>query len=137
MNHRLDPDTHQPIETVWSDYNGSRIYADFDVDGATATTTKWYEPGIGETDDPFGSPNPVTSHYHGDMIGSMRMMTDEVSAGRAHKSIATMSNHRSAARKDDPTSHPCTYTRNCCTYGSRRIAVVKPGRPPHRQMPKL
>ncbi len=79
LDRELDPlelmdDNIVPLSETWSDYDGGSIYGDFEVDGQESAATKWYEPGLAETDDPLGS--PVTRHVHGDMIGSVRFLTD-------------------------------------------------------------
>ena len=74
------------VESVWSDYDGDTIYGDFEavedqVQGWIAEELRSFEPGIGKVD-PW-SPNGggglggiANSYYHGDMLGTTRLMTN-------------------------------------------------------------
>ena len=54
----LEPPVFTALSETWSDYavspgragDGGGVYADFTVNGGTATTTRWYELGIGKVD---------------------------------------------------------------------------------------
>ena len=68
---------------TWSDYDGDIIYGDFTSNGSTITNTRSYQPGIGRVADPITA--PVAEYYHGDLIGSTRMMSDGTGCQRAGK----------------------------------------------------
>ena len=74
----LTPPQLNPVENgdTWSDYDGDIVYGDFTADEAmeTITNIRSYEPGIGRVPDPLTA--PVAEYYHGDLIGSTRMMSD-------------------------------------------------------------
>lgn len=60
--------------SLWSDYDGDVIYGDYVVDeeGDVIDTTA-YLPGIGQYDSQLGD----VQYFHGDQIGSVRMMTND------------------------------------------------------------
>ena len=65
------------VSQLWTDYDGDDAYGDFTLNGGTVTNIRSFEPGLARTDDPLGlSGLPVTDYYHGDMIGTTRLMTD-------------------------------------------------------------
>jgi RHS repeat-associated protein len=79
MNIELDPaDDFEPIETVWTDYDGDRVYGDYEVVNSALADTVSHEPGIGFVDDPTGT--PVRGYYHGDMLGTTRRTTNASAA---------------------------------------------------------
>jgi RHS repeat-associated protein len=79
MNIELDPaDDFEPIETVWTDYDGDRVYGDYEVVNSALVDVKSFEPGIGFVDDPTGTPAP--GYYHGDMLGTTRRTTNASAA---------------------------------------------------------
>ncbi len=87
LNRRLDPDVYQStgnlvmLSETWSDYDGDSIYGDYTLSGQTVTDTRSYQPGIGTFGWTGGAPNPTTlKHYHTDMIGTTRSMTDSTGA---------------------------------------------------------
>jgi hypothetical protein len=48
MNTELDPaDDFEPIETVWTDYDGDRVYGDYEVVSSALVDVKCFEPGVG------------------------------------------------------------------------------------------
>ncbi|MBU0718801.1 MAG: RHS repeat-associated core domain-containing protein [Planctomycetes bacterium] len=60
-------------DTRWSDYDGDEVYADFTIDGSTATVQTCYEPGVARSDDPL---NPSgTAYYHTNHLGTTRLMS--------------------------------------------------------------
>ena len=62
--------------------NGTHgVYGDFtaNVGSETITNTRSFEPGIARVIDPLGT--PATEYYHGDLIGSTRIMSDASGAG--------------------------------------------------------
>jgi RHS repeat-associated protein len=79
LNVELDPtDDFEPIETLWTDYDGDRVYGDFEVVNSALADTVSHEPGIGFVDDPTGTPAP--GYYHGDMLGTTRRTTNASAA---------------------------------------------------------
>jgi RHS repeat-associated protein len=79
MNIEFDPtDDFEPIETVWTDYDGDRVYGDYEVVNSALADVKSFEPGIGFVDDPTGTPAP--GYYHGDMLGTTRRTTNASAA---------------------------------------------------------
>jgi RHS repeat-associated protein len=65
-----------PTETIWSDYDGDSVYADFKF-GAMGMLTRLtsFEPGIGRVKSPLMYP-PDVAYYHGDHIGTTRHLSD-------------------------------------------------------------
>ncbi|MGB2985750.1 MAG: polymorphic toxin-type HINT domain-containing protein, partial [Phycisphaerae bacterium] len=84
LNRELDPETLEPVPggDTWSDYDGDEIYGDYMIDGQTVTNLRSFEPGIAKVAWNGGQPDPTTlEHYHTDMIGTTRLMTDSSGAG--------------------------------------------------------
>ncbi|MGB2985751.1 MAG: RHS repeat-associated core domain-containing protein, partial [Phycisphaerae bacterium] len=83
LNRELDPETLEPVPggDVWSDYDGDEIYGDYMIDGQTATNLRSFEPGIAKVDPWTNTGGANTSYYHGNQIGTTRLMTDSSGAG--------------------------------------------------------
>ena len=110
-----DPQTREVIEveSVWSDYDGDTIYGDFEavedqVQGWIAEELRSFEPAIGKVD-PW-SPNGggglggiANSYYHGDMIGTTRLMTN--AAGSAADDVT----YTAFGERIDGTNHRYGY----------------------------
>ena len=80
MNRKLDPagllvypPVYTGLSTTWSDYDGDEIYGDFEMASGSPVNKRSFEPGIGRTENPLTT--PVTNYYHGDMLGTTRLMT--------------------------------------------------------------
>ena len=68
------------ISETWSDYDGDTIYGDFDTWNGQGDLRS-YAPGIGLFDWDNGVPDiSSTKYYHTDMLGTTRMMTDNLGA---------------------------------------------------------
>jgi len=74
MNRKLDPITFADAGTVWSDYDGDQIYGDFEMVSGSPVNKRSFEPGIARTANPLTS--PATDYYHGDMLGTTRLMSN-------------------------------------------------------------
>ena len=79
MSRQRDVNTLLPIpETaVWHDYAGETIYGDYTIDvfGEPIDTTA-HMPGLAQTDQLTGE----TAYYHADLIGTTRLLSDDLSA---------------------------------------------------------
>jgi len=80
MNRELDPagllvypPVYTPLSTTWSDYDGDEIYGDFEMVSGSPVNKRSFEPGIARTENPLTT--PATNYYHGDMLGTTRLMT--------------------------------------------------------------
>jgi len=74
MNRQLSPSfPYAAIATTWSDYDGDVVYGDFTVSGTTVSNVRSFAPGMARTENPLSA--PVTNYYHGDMLGTTRLMT--------------------------------------------------------------
>ncbi len=79
MNAPLNPATMVPYNTtqkptVWSDYDGDEIYGDFEMANGSPVNKRSFDPGIARTANPLTT--PVTNYYHGDMLGTTRLMSN-------------------------------------------------------------
>ena len=74
MNRQLNPSTLATVSTTWSDYDGDEIYGDFEMVGGSPVNKRSFEPGIARTENPLTT--PVTDYYHGDMLGTTRLMSN-------------------------------------------------------------
>jgi RHS repeat-associated protein len=86
LNRELDPLAYQasgafvPVNETWTDYEGDEPYGDFAVDtqGGAPTIAKLrsFEPGMGTVSPWTSTGGANTSHYHGDLIGTTRSISD-------------------------------------------------------------
>ena len=76
LNREVDTYWFDPVddEGVWSDYDGERVYGDYQVSGTTVTNVRSFELGVGVVEDPEGT--PAARYYHTDHLGTTRFMTD-------------------------------------------------------------
>jgi RHS repeat-associated protein len=81
MNRKLDPagllvypPVYTALSTTWSDYDGDETYGDFEVVSGSPVNKRSFEPGIARTENPLTT--PVTNYYHGDILGTTRMMSN-------------------------------------------------------------
>ena len=74
MNRNLGADLFTDLGTTWSDYDGDEIYGDFEMVGGSPVNKRSFEPGMARTENPLTT--PVTDYYHGDMLGTTRMMSN-------------------------------------------------------------
>jgi RHS repeat-associated protein len=71
----------EALSETWSDYDGDEIYGDFEVSGSAVTNVRSFELGIAKVD-PWTATGPgATSYYHGDLIGTTRLMSDSSGTG--------------------------------------------------------
>jgi RHS repeat-associated protein len=73
-----DPESpFAPIATgaVWTDYDGDGVYEDntFDANSNSFAPVRGYLPGVGQKS---ASTNGATEYFHGDQIGSTRVLTN-------------------------------------------------------------
>ncbi|MGB2988197.1 MAG: RHS repeat-associated core domain-containing protein [Phycisphaerae bacterium] len=86
LNRELDPDDLENgfitvVSETWSDYDGDEVHGDYMIDGQTATNLRSFEPGIAKVDPWTNTGSVNTSYYHGNQIGTTRLMTDSSGAG--------------------------------------------------------
>ena len=74
MNRKLNPSTLATVSTTWSDYDGDEVYGDFEMVSGSPVNKRSFEPGIGRTTNALTT--PVTDYYHGDMLGTTRLMSN-------------------------------------------------------------
>ncbi len=87
LNRTLSNQTLGTLSSIWSDYDGNRIYGDFTVTSGppgsppTVTELRSFQPGIARVDPWRSSGSVDTKYYHADMIGTTREMTDSSGTG--------------------------------------------------------
>ncbi|HNQ21790.1 MAG TPA: RHS repeat-associated core domain-containing protein [Phycisphaerae bacterium] len=85
LNRALNPgNPSQVLSSTWTDYDGDEPYGDYTVSGGSVSPLRSFELGIGTVDPWAGAGGASTSYYHGDLIGTTRLLSGpagEVSPG--------------------------------------------------------